>query len=108
MKNKRERIGKLIKFNCGLKIRRMMNHKTLNTVKRIISGRRYFRDIFKLNHFLMKSLTAVYIAAVTPNNERIIVNTGVSRRKSLSSFLPPHTEISIIASIWNASPVYFT
>jgi len=108
MKNKSERTGKLNIFNCGLRLIGIMNHNAFNTARRIISGRRYFRNIFNLNHFLMKSLTAVNIAAATPRSERIIVNMGVSSRKSLSSLVPPQTEISIIASIWNASPEYFT
>ncbi len=108
MKNKSERAGKLNIFNWGLKLIRITNHNALNTASRIISGRRYLRTIFNMNHFLMKSLTAVYIAAATPSSERIIVNMGVSSRKSLSSLVPPQTEISIIASIWNASPEYFT
>jgi len=56
--------------------------------------------------YLIKSFTAVYIAAKTPNNERIIVNTGVSSRKSLSSLIPPQTVIRIITIICIPSPVY--
>jgi len=48
---------------------------------------------------LIKSFTAVYIAAKTPNRDRIIVNTGVSRRNSLSSFVPPQVAIRIITII---------
>ncbi len=50
-------------------------------------------------YYLIKSFIAVYIAAPTPRRERIIVKTGVSRRNSLSSFVPAHTVIRIIATI---------
>jgi len=69
------------------------------------------RTIFLCNRFnygyhFIKSFTAVYIAAKTPRRERIIVNTGFWKPKTLSSFIPPQVVKSIIPTIWNAIPEY--
>jgi hypothetical protein len=66
----------------------------------------YFSVIFTDNLYLIKSFTAMYIAAKTPKRDRIIVKTGVSRTNSLSSLMPPQTVIRIITIICTPSPVY--
>jgi hypothetical protein len=66
----------------------------------------YLKAFSKGDYFLMKSFTAVYIAANTPRSDRIMVKTGVSSPKSLSSFIPPQTVTRMIMIIWTPSPVY--
>jgi hypothetical protein len=76
--------------------------RTLNNSNKIVYLIRGFKS---LGHF-MKSFNAVYIAAKTPKRERIMVNTGVSKPATLSSFVPPHVQTRIIPNIWNAIPEY--
>ena len=70
------------------------------------SKKRYFTAIFTAIYHLIKSFTAIYIAVKTPRRDSIIVKTGVLRRKSLSSFMPPHTVSRIITIICTPSPEY--
>ena len=66
----------------------------------------YLWSGFKNADHLIKSFTAIYIAAKTPRRERIIVKTGLSKPVSLSSFTPPQVVTRIIPIIWNAMPEY--
>jgi len=70
------------------------------------SNKIYLWNCFNNLDHLIKSFTAVYIAAKTPRRERTIVKTGVCHPVSLSSFTPPQTVIRIIPIIWNAMPEY--
>jgi len=72
----------------------------------IKSKKIYLRRGFNKAGYLIKSFTAVYIAAKTPRRERIIVKTGFSVPVSLSSLIPPQVVTRIIPIIWNAIPEY--
>jgi hypothetical protein len=45
--------------------------------------------------------------AKTPKRDRMIVKTGISNPRILSSFIPHQVAMSMIAIIWNARPEYF-
>ena len=63
------------------------------------SNKIYLGNCFNNQDHLIKSFTAVYIAAKTPRRERTIVKTGVFQPVSLSSLTPPQTVIRIIPII---------
>jgi hypothetical protein len=75
--------------------------------ERSVIRSKYLMIRFTRGAHLIKSLMAVYMAVNTPRRDSIIVNTGVSRPKSLSSFIPPQTVIRMMTTIWTPSPVYF-
>jgi hypothetical protein len=71
----------------------------INSIFNSIREKAYLWIRFKNQDHLIKSLTAVYIAAKTPRRERTIVNTGVCQPVSISSFTPPQTVTRIIPII---------
>ncbi len=62
------------------------------TIRFLITG-------FITEYYLIKSLTAVYIAAKTPSRDRITVNRGNSEGVNLSSSIPPQVVSRIITTI---------
>jgi len=88
--------GKILSNPADTRIIRPANrtNKPKTSKKRIL-----FKSDFTRKYHLIKSLTAKYIAEITPNSERIAVNTGVWKPASLSSLMPPQVVTAIIATI---------
>lgn len=60
---------------------------------------RYLERAINEPGYLIKSLNEVYIAAKTPNRDKMIVKMGVFNSRILSSLVPPHVVTSIMAII---------
>ncbi len=66
------------------------------------------RKYLKKAYLFFDTFTIKYtIDPTTPNTEPSKVNQGVVFSRYVSSFPPAYTKMSIVATIWKASPEYF-